>query len=75
MIQCQANGVRAAAIIIAASNAASIKVSLVRHFHHSSPLLQLSFKMVLTYGTGGATAALTVVGLCMYNVDVDVGNS
>ena len=64
-----------AAIIITASNAASTKEAPVRHFYHPSPLLRLSPKMVLTYGTGGATAALTVVGLCTCSDDGGAGSS
>jgi hypothetical protein len=70
-------GARTAAIacIIAASNAASVKEAPVRHSPYPSPLPRLSATMVLTYGTGGATAALTVVGLCMFRDDGAAGNS
>lgn len=47
----------------------------VRHSQYPSRFPRPFATMVLTYGTGGATAALTVVGLCTCGDGQGAGNS
>jgi hypothetical protein len=64
-----------ASIITPAASLPCLQEAPVRHSQYPSRFPRPFATMVLTYGTGGATAALTVVGLCTYGDDPGAGNS
>lgn len=64
-----------ASIITPAASLPCLEEAPVRHSPYPSRLPRPFATMVLTYGTGGATAALTVVGLCTCGDAPGAGNS